>query len=60
MDWRQLIIDNPILAMLVVLPIVGFGAAIKIGMVLWTGHEADAEAGEASEDEPSESKPEAD
>jgi hypothetical protein len=37
-DWRQLIIDHPALAMLAVLPVVGLAAAIKIGMVLLTGH----------------------
>jgi hypothetical protein len=43
LDWRQLIIDHPALAMLVVLPIVGLGAAIKIGMVLATGRPDDAD-----------------
>jgi hypothetical protein len=37
MDWRQLIIDHPPLAMLAVLPIVGLGAFLKIGLVFATG-----------------------
>ena len=37
MDWRQAIIDQPLLALLVVVPIAAFGAAVKIGVVLATG-----------------------
>jgi hypothetical protein len=37
MDWRQTIIDHPLLALLVVVPIVLTGAVIKIGVVLLTG-----------------------
>lgn len=39
MDWRQAIIDHPLLALLVVVPIVAFGALVKIGVVLLTGRD---------------------
>jgi hypothetical protein len=37
MDWRQLIIDNPLLAMGLALPLLGLAALIKIGLTLSTG-----------------------
>lgn len=37
MDWKQLIIDHPMLSLLVVIPMALFAAAIKIGVVLATG-----------------------
>lgn len=40
MDWRQLIIEHPALAMLIVVPIVGVGALVKLGMVWITAHDA--------------------
>jgi len=44
MDFGQMIIDHPILAILTVLPLVALGAAIKIGITLFTGPpEDDAE-----------------
>ncbi len=35
MDWRQLIIEHPALAMASVLPLFAFAAAVKIGITLW-------------------------
>lgn len=40
MDWRQLIIDYPLLSLLLVVPLFVFAAAIKIGVVLATGRKA--------------------
>ena len=43
MDWRQAIIDHPALAMLIVLPMVGVGALVKLGMVWITGLDGPAD-----------------
>ena len=40
---EQLLLDHPMLSLLVVLPMVGFAALIKIGVVLMTGR-GDADA----------------
>jgi hypothetical protein len=36
-DLEQLLLDHPMLSLLVVIPMVGFAAALKIGVVLMTG-----------------------
>lgn len=45
MDWRTMIIENPALAMALVLPVFALGAAMKIGITLMTktGPPPDAE-----------------
>lgn len=39
MDLAQLIMDYPLLSLLVVLPLVGFAALLKVGLVLMTGRQ---------------------
>jgi len=43
-DLAQLIIDHPLLSLLVVIPLVGFAAFVKIGVVLLTGAKEPADA----------------
>ncbi|MCB9672226.1 MAG: hypothetical protein H6736_19820 [Alphaproteobacteria bacterium] len=50
MDWRQLIIDHPALAMATVLPLFLFAAAVKIGITLSTGWDAPVDDDETKED----------
>jgi hypothetical protein len=46
MDWRQLIIDHPALAMASVLPLFTFAAAVKIGITLWNPGQAPPKSGQ--------------
>ncbi len=39
MDWRQLVIDYPAIAVLLVLPMFVLAAAIKVAITLMTGPE---------------------
>jgi len=48
MDWRQLIIDHPALAMASVLPLFAFAAAVKIGITLWNPGQAPREGQDGS------------
>jgi len=51
-DWAQLIIDHPSLAILTVLPLVALGAVMKIGITLMTAPDDPVDARPSDEAPP--------